>query len=386
MLISSKEFQEIDYENITENLNKESLIESHKNEELEFEKIESEITSEIEVTPKVNKSKNLILEIENIGWELLESYKILTQDIGSLFLTPAAEWFLDNYHIIEEQLRNIKRDLPKNYYNELPKISKGERKGHPRVLILARILVARSNSKIDSESVVKFIEGFQTKAPLSIGELWAVPITLKIALMEALLPLVRTILETKKERIKANVFADEVLEALGRHENPANETIRLFNHCFCDSKNFNRSFIVQLIQRLRDQDPDLFRPMEWLEETLIRCNTSTKTLIEKEHHRQAIDQVSISNIITSMRLFSTIDWHDFFERVNLVDPILRNDPTLEYSVMDTETRDSYRKKIENLSRKSTFSEIQIAEKILSKANEEKIHLGQILLKDRLRDF
>ena len=386
MLISSKEFQEIDYENITENLNKESFFESHQFEELEYEKIESEITSEIEVTPKVNKSKNLIFEIENIGLELLESYKILTQDIGSLFLTPAAEWFLDNYHIIEEQLRNIKRDLPKNYYNELPKISKGVRKGYPRVLVLARILVARSNSKIDSESVVKFIEGFQAKAPLSIGELWAVPITLKISLMEALLPLVKTILETKKERIKANIFADEVLEVLGRHENPADEVIRLFNNCFCDSKKFNRSFIVQLIQRLRDQDPDLFRPMEWLEETLVRCNSNTKALIDKEHHRQAIDQVSISNIITSMRLFSTIDWHDFFERVNLVDPILRKDPTDEYSAMDIETKDSYRKRIENLSRRSNFSEIQIAEKILSKANEEKIHIGNILLKEKLRSF
>ncbi len=384
MLISSKEFQEIDYENISENLNKENRGISPADQIIEFDEIAKELAGQIEVTPRVEKSKNLILEIEILGKELLESYKELTQDAGSLFLTPAAEWFLDNFHIIEEQLRNIKRDLPKNYYNELPKISSGNRKGYPRVLILARTMVAKSDSKIDSESVIKLIDGFQTKTPLSIGELWAVPITLKVALLEALIPLVRAILETKKERIKANLFADEILETLGRHENPANEVVTLFNQCFCDSHKFKRAFIVQLIQRLRDQDPDLFRPMEWLEQTLIRCHTSTKDLIEKEHHRQAIDQVSISNIITSMRLFSTIDWHVFFEKVNLIDPILKNDPSNEYSEMDIETRDSYRKKIETLSRKSKLSEIEVAHKVLSKAREENIHIGQIFLREKLR--
>src|SRR5579872_3762421 len=93
---------------------------------------------------------------------------------------PAAEWLLDNYHIVDEQIREIKDDLPPKFYRRLPKLRDGPLKGYPRVFGVAWAVVAHSDSALDIQKLTAFIDAYQEVQPLTIGELWAIPITLRI--------------------------------------------------------------------------------------------------------------------------------------------------------------------------------------------------------------
>src|SRR6185369_6304740 len=135
------------------------------------------------------------------------------------------------------------------------------------------------------------------------------------------------------------------------------------------AKRIDRAFIVQLTQRLRDQDPEVWPALEWIEQQLAAESLSTEQIVHVEHQRQAAAQTTVGNIITSMRLLSTLDWEDFFERVSQVDPILAGDPIGAYSLMDFATRDRYRHIIEKLARRTKISEQEIAQRAVSLASK-----------------
>ena len=368
------------------------LFEDHQTEVLSGERMEmtsKSLANKLVLEKENTKGRSLLPEVILDCSELLESYLLLTREISLLNMTPATEWFLDNFHIIEDQLRSIKRDLPRDFYHELPKIKEGEYAGYPRVYAIAHTVVLIGDARIDVESLKKFVAAFQTVSPLSIGELWAVAITLRIALIKRLLPIVRRILQARLQRRKADELADILLSMMVDNDTHPEAILEKLESILSKKENFHRAFIVQLIGRLRDQDPGIFKVMEWLDKTLDTCGTSTGALTELEHYRQAADQISIGNIINSMRLFSIIDWHDFFESVSLVEPILRKDPADVYALMDIPTRDCYRKEIERLSRYSGKTEIEVAKTILDlshryeKFSGQENHVGFYLLGEGL---
>ena len=127
-------------------------------------------------------------------------------------ISPAAEWLVDNYHLVEEQLREIRHDLPKSYYHELPKLAGGELRGYPRIYAVALELITHTDSRLDTNTLRRFIASYQTVAPLSIGELWAVAITLRLALVENLRRLAVSIARARAEREEADKLADKLLE------------------------------------------------------------------------------------------------------------------------------------------------------------------------------
>jgi cellobiose phosphorylase len=379
MLISTKNPAKVDFQKaslqLLGDLKTQQEIISTEKIEMIAEDLARKINSQIKI--KSNK-KNLLDEVTEAGHELLNSYFLLTKEIENKNLSPASEWFLDNFHIIEEQIRSIKRDLPRHYYKELPKIKDGDDAGYPRVYIISQAIVSLGDARLDLLTIERFVHAFQKITPLTIGELWAVAITLRISLIKRLLPVVRRILISRNERIHADQFADELLNLAVQLEDPSGKITEKMDACFCDADRFSRPFIVQLIQRLRDQDPEIFKTTTWLEDVLSKCQTSTTELIQHEHYSQAADQVSVGNIITSMRLFSKIDWHVFFENVSLVDPILKMDPLNVYGQMDLATRDSYRKVIEKLSKRSSIQEIDISRIVLDVARIDHRHIGHYL--------
>ncbi len=385
MLIASKKSTPIDYAKFSA-----QLIEDDKNKSdmANLERLEAyalHLAQNVQLEADVKNGKNLLPEVIENSEELLNSYLTLTKETTSTLMTPATEWFLDNFHIIEDQLRSIKRDLPEDYYRELPKIKTGEFAGYPRVYAIAHSIVGRSDARLDIENIKTFINAFQNHMPLTIGELWAVAITLRISLIKRILPLVQRIHFSKLQREHANKLADELLEMVVKSENSSEDILEKLSSHLTEMENFNRPFIVQLVQRLRDQDPGIAKSMEWLEATLKNCKLSTGEITQMEHYRQAADQVSMGNIITSMRLFSIIDWHDFFEEVSLVNPILAQDPVEIYSNMDISTRDSYRKVIERISRRSKASEIEVASTALHFSKNTNKHIGYFLLDDGVQE-
>src|SRR5688572_6587281 len=105
---------------------------------------------------------------------------------AGIAITPAAEWLSDNYHIVERQIREVRADLPPGYYRQLPKLVSGPFSGYPRVLGVTWAYVAHTDSHFDAELLRRYVRAYQEVQPLTIGELWAVAITLRIVLIENL--------------------------------------------------------------------------------------------------------------------------------------------------------------------------------------------------------
>ena len=300
----------------------------------------------------------LIPRVLENGRVLLDSYRGIAQAIKEKqAITPAAEWLVDNFHIVEEQLREIRDDLPAGYYRKLPKLASGHLQGYPRVYGLAWAYVAHTDSRFDPEGLRRFVQAYQRVQPLDIGELWAVAITLRVVLVENLRRLTDRIERSRAERQDADLLADSLLGTGGQTSIPPEMALRRFQ-----KTPLARAFVVQLVQRLRDADPNVGTVLRWLDLRLAGQGTTADEIVRAEHHEQTAMNVTVRNIIPSMRLMMDFDWHEFVESVSLVDEILRSETN--FGDLDFATRDAYRHAIEDLSRGSSHNEIEIAEQVV----------------------
>src|ERR1043166_5371787 len=188
----------------------------------------------------------ILPRLDDNGRVLEAAYKALVEAIREGHaISPAAEWLVDNYHIVEEQLREIRQDLPKSYYHELPKLADGELEGYPRIYALALELIAHTDSRLDTNTLKRFIAAYQTVAPLSIGELWAVAITLRLALVENLRRLALTIGRGRAERDEADKLADKLLELASLEPATINSIV---SERLSKRDELPHTFLVQLVQ------------------------------------------------------------------------------------------------------------------------------------------
>ncbi len=309
---------------------------------------------------------NRLKNNEKVVLKAYQSIAAVTEEDKNL--TPAAEWLLDNYHIVEEQIREIHDDLPPGYYKQLPKVADGYLKGYPRVLGIAWAFVAHTDSRFDPEMLRRFLLAYQEKSPLSIGELWAVAITLRILLVENLRRAADYITCGHESRQQADALAASLL-ASPDYSKPLDKLIQAFNRA-----SLPKTFTVQLVQRLRDQDPQLMPALQWLEEYFGRRSSSLEDIVREEHRLQGSTNITVRNIITSMRLISSLDWTEFFERVSLVDDLLGRES--KFKLMDFPTRNLYRSAIEELAQCSEQSELEITKLALDLAANSSQELGQ----------
>ncbi len=289
---------------------------------------------------------------------LLDAYRVNAKAIDEgRTITPAAEWLVDNYHLVEKQIREIRSDLPPGYYRQLPKLVEGPFAGYPRVFGVAWAFVAHSDSRFDPEALCRFVHAYQQTQPLTIGELWAVAITLRIVLVENLRRLAERIVIGRAARQEADSLANRLLGAAAL---PA-ELVPVVLADY-DRSPLTDAFAVQLVHRLRDQDPRVTPALTWLDQRLAAQGTTADAVVRDEHQRQGAANVTVRNIITSMRLISDVDWTELFERISLVDATLADGDG--FSDMDFPTRNLYRSAIEELARGSDHTEIEIARRVV----------------------
>jgi cyclic beta-1,2-glucan synthetase len=312
----------------------------------------------ISTTPASGRS--LVDRLAHNERTLLDAYRRLAKaaDQGRP-ITPAADWLLDNYHLVEQQVREVRTDLPPGYYRQLPKLSSGPLAGYPRVFGVAWAFVAHTDSRFDPEALTRFVRAYQNVQPLSIGELWAVAITLRIVLVENLRRSAVRIMTRRAEREEADAVADRLLGVGDLVADPG--ALKPYERA-----PFAEGFIVQLVQRLRDQDPETTPAVGWLEGRLAREGTTADELVRKEHHLQGATNVTVRNIITSMRLVSDVDWAKLFEQVSPVDDVLRAGS--DFATMDFATRNLYRTAIEEMARGTDLTELEIARRTLEAAS------------------
>src|SRR5580692_8194379 len=301
------------------------------------------------------EGRPLIPRVLENGRVLLEYYRATARAIQhEQAITPAAEWFVDNFYIVEEQLREIRDDLPAGFYRKLPKLASGHLEGFPRVFGVAWAFVAHNDSRFDPEVLRRFVSAYQRVQPLTIGELWALAITLRIVLVENLRRGAEIIMRSRAARQRADLIADRLL-GVGGHEAESTDTVlKGF-----DQTPLPRAFAVELVQRLRDQDPKVMPALLWLDQRLLAQGTSADEIVRAEHQAQGAMNVTVRNVITSMRFMSAADWAEFFENVSQVDAVLRANSN--FAAMDFPTRDRYRHAIEELARGSGHTEIEVAQ-------------------------
>ena len=283
-------------------------------------------------------------------------------------IAPAGEWLLDNFYLIEQQIRTARRHFPRGYSRTLPRLLKGPSAGLPRVYDLALETISHGDARVDPESLSGFVTAYQTVADLKLGELWAIPIMLRLALIENLRRVAAMIAADRLDRNLADTWADKMTEVAKK--DPKNLVLVIADMARSDPPMVS-SFIAELSRRLQGQGPALALPLTWIEQRLSESGLTIEQLVRVENQRQATDQVSISNSIASLRFLDATDWRDFVETMSVVERTLREDPQDVYGKMSFATRDHYRHVVEEIARHSDSSEGEVAGKAVQLARESR---------------
>lgn len=285
------------------------------------------------------------------------SRRLTTAATENRRITPAGEWLLDNFYLIEEQIRTARRHLPRGYSVGLPRLANGPSAGQPRVYDLMLEIVSHGDGRVDAEELCRFIAAYQTVSALKLGELWAIPIMLRLALVESLRRTSVRVADACAERDLADTCADRVTEAA---DTDPKRLILVLADMARSNPPMSCTFVAGLVRRFQHRGPALALPLSWIEQQLAEHGMTIEQSVQAENQQQAADQVSISNSIGSLRLLSALDWRAFVETMSVVEHALCEDPCGMYAGMDFATRDRYRHVVEAIAKKSACSEGEVA--------------------------
>lgn len=283
--------------------------------------------------------------------EILRVYRTTAADVeNGATITPAAEWLLDNHYIIEEAIQEIRRDFPRRFYRQLPTMTI-EGKAIPRTLTLAWLYVAHTHSTTSDESLTALAEGFQSKQIMEIGELWALPSMVRYVLIENLRRISTRVERSRRMRRRANEVADEII----RVGNPEGCVQLLKN---IEALAEDNTFATQFIYRLRNGSQNTSFAVTWLEERLERAGRTVEEALTAEQNRLSSGNVTMGNIVRSLREIDDTEWSVWVEQVCHVDRVLGTHT--DYRKLDFGSRNTYRNTIEKMARRSPLTEVEIA--------------------------
>jgi len=299
---------------------------------------------------------------------LVRTYELVTAAVErNRRIAPAAEWLLDNFYLIEEQIRTARRHLPRSYSRELPRLSGGPAANYPRVYSIALELISHIDGRVDAVSLNSFIAAYQSITPLTLGELWAVPIMLRLALIENLRRVAARVAAERRDRDLADDWAERMVRVV--EQKPTDLVLVLADMARANPP-LSGAFLAELTRHLQGQSPHFAFANSWLEHRLADQGLTIERLVLAEGQAQAADQVSMGNSIGSLRFLGSNDWREFVEAHSLVEKTLREDPARVYARMDFATRDQYRHGVEAIAKRSRLSEFEVARKAVQLAQAE----------------
>jgi len=309
------------------------------------------------VLPRLDDNETVIAKV----------YDLLNDSVSSKQpIAPASEWFLDNYYLVKEQIALGRTHLPKGYSETLPILAKGRSAGFPRVYDIALELIAHSDGHISIATLTAFIESYQTVTRLTLGELWAIPIMLRLAIIENIRRIASRVALDRLDKNVAVYWSEQLLETA--QKNPRDIIIMIADMARSKLR-LDSAFVAEFIRRLQGRGQGLALPLTWLEERLAETGSSSVELVNIENQKQATDQVSIRNSIESIRLIRSTDWRTFVEAISVVEKILNTDINDIYGQMDFVTRDRYRHIVEWVGKNSTLEEYHVAQLAIDLAKE-----------------
>ncbi|HEY5944520.1 MAG TPA: hypothetical protein VIV40_03475, partial [Kofleriaceae bacterium] len=326
-----------------------------------------------ELAPSGRRGAGLLARLRENEAALQDAYELITNAVQrGRQITPAAEWFLDNYHLIEEQIRLARHHLPREYDRELPRLANAMAPGTPRVYHIALELISHSHGRVDADGLRAFVASYQEIQPLRLGELWAIPIMLRLALLENLRRVIAAVTTGRRDRETA---AEWVAKMLAVPSTTSTHVVLVLAELIAADPPLTNAFVAELATRMQAQGAALALPMSWLEHRLGELGQTVDQVFDLATQSQAADQVSIGNTIGSLRFLAATDWRDFVEAMSVVETTLRADAT--YAAMDFATRDRYRHVVETIARQCTASEEDVARAAIKLASERSGRTGHV---------
>lgn len=335
-----------------------------------------------EVKKHSNVNTYPIERIEQNYMFIEKTYNLLNEHIKSnIEIHPAGEWLLDNFYIIEETVKKIKKEMPLKKYKELPGIANGVYEGFARIYLIASEIVAYTDNKIDDETLKIALLAYQKQKKLNMEEIWNLWLFLEIAIIENIRSVCEKIMLTQNQKYKVESIIERLVERKEEHKFKTPKITFKPNHLKNEMK---YPFIEYMSYKLKRFGKKGIAYLNILEEEVEKTGLTISEAIQKEHFDIALQKVLIGNSITSIREISRINFLMLFEEINGVEEILKKDPAAVYSKMDYKTKAYYREKIKELANKTKISENYIANKVLEIANEnidaqKKAHIGYYLI-------
>ena len=321
---------------------------------------------------------------------LLATYDVVTAAAtAGQRIVPTEAWLLDNFYLIEQQISLARRHLPRGYSRQLPRLADGVSAGFPRIYDLALQLISHMDGRVDSDNVTQFVAAYQTEEPLKLGELWAFPIMLQLALLENLRRVGVRIAQRREERDAAIRWADRMLATA---ESDPKLLIQLLAEFAQADVPLTAPFVEEFYDRLQAQGPAMAFVQTWVEQKLLEQGVTATKLSEAAGRTDAANQISIANSIGSLRFIGAMDWKQYVESLSVVEDILREDPSGTHANQDFATRDRYRHVIEDVARGSTWREFEVAREAIMLARaaaeqqgsqDRRAHVGYYLIDEGL---
>ena len=291
--------------------------------------------------------------------------------------TLSAEWLLDNAYLIREQVTDLQKSLPQKCYGKLPLIANGPGTGLPRVYHVAAEMVAETDGALEPEIIRRFLDAFQAITPLNIGELWALPLMLRLQLLECLRALAIQVEQQQRESEEADFWANRLITAV-RHSSP--RLLKIMEELVERYPEPTPHFASELVAHLYDDEGALPVVSGWLERSL---RSPLLEVIQQEHRYQAVQQTALTNAINSCRRLAQIQWRELFQSTSWAEGELAADPAGVYARQDFETRDRCRGAVEEVARWSNSSEQNTIDHALALAkaapDEVARHVGYYLI-------
>lgn len=326
---------------------------------------------QIDPTPGADKLLPRLADNERV---LLAAYDVVTTvATPGQSVRPTEAWLLDNFYLIEQQINLARRHLPRGYSRQLPRLANGPSTGFPRIYDLALALISHMDGRVDRDNVTQLIAAYQEVEPLRLGELWAFPIMLQLALLENLRRVGVRIAQRREERDTAINWADRMLAAV---ETDPKQLIQLLAEFAHADVPLTAPFVEEFYERLQAQGPAMAFVQTWVEQKLLEQGVTATKLSEAAGRTDADNQISIANSIGSLRFISAMDWKLCVESLSDVEKILCEDPSGMHALQDFSTRDRYRHVIEDVARGSGRAESKVARKAIGLAQVAAVQLGR----------
>ncbi|MBQ9279781.1 MAG: hypothetical protein IJ215_01865 [Clostridia bacterium] len=311
----------------------------------------------------------------NEDFEVIEkAYELLSESVTSgVPIPPSGEWLLDNFYIIEEQVGAISNSLSVKKYKKLPSVN-----GVARIYILARELVKFTDGVITGENVELFINSYESKKALMQEELYEFPTMLQIALVEHISRVASKIIAEQLQKFKVESLVERII----KNQDTSKQKFHQYKSVNLDNE--AASYVEYLIYLLKKMGSAGKPYLDILEEEIVKVGSTSSEVIKAEHYAIAVQRVSISNGILSIKNVSRLNWAGIFQNVSCIEKILSQD--MLYHKLDFHTKEMYRNAISKMAKEMLVSEIYVANKVNEFVSQEGLDIGEALVGDKREEF